>query len=149
MLADADGDIAALELSRTRSQLRRPLPGEDCCFHTNAFQTPEMKVVEAPPDTVLDDRAPRALQGQRLHEWSECRDARLEQLLAGSQPLGLDDLARVMADHGADGQPSAFTPCVHSDYWNTTTCAQLLPRARRMRIAFDRPCQAQYQEFEL
>jgi hypothetical protein len=149
MLADASGDIASLELSNTRSQLRRPSSGEDFCFHTNSFQTPQMQSVQVPADAVLNDRAPVALQGSRLQESPETRDTRLGQLLAGGRPLGLDDLAQLMADHGPDGQPSEFTPCVHSDYWNTTTCSQWLPRSRRLRIAFDRPCQAHYQEFGL
>jgi len=149
MLADAAGDIASLELSNTRSHLRRPPPGEHCCFHTNRFQTPEMHTLEAPADAVLDHRAPVALRGSRLHESAERRDGRLRQLLAVSKPLGLDDLAALMADHGSDSQPGPFTPCVHSDYWNTTMCAQLLPRSRRLRIAFDRACQARYHEFSL
>jgi hypothetical protein len=149
MMADTSGDIASLELSNTRSQLRRPASGEDCCFHTNSFQTAEMKNVEVPADAVLDDRAPAALQGERLQESPARRDARLGQLLAGRKPLGLEDLAAILADHGPDGQPGEFTPCVHSGYWNTTTCAQFFPRTRRLRIAFDRPCQARYQEFGL
>ena len=149
MLADADGDIASLELSSTRSELRRPPPGEDCCFHTNRFQTAEMQGVQVPADAILDHRAPVALRGLRLHESADRRDDRLRQLLAGSECLGLEDLATLMADHGADGQPSAFTLCVHSDYWNTTACAQWLPHSRRLRIAFDPACQARYQEFGL
>ena len=39
MLCDASGDIASLELSSTRSYLRRPAPGEDVLFHTNAFSS--------------------------------------------------------------------------------------------------------------
>jgi hypothetical protein len=147
MLADAAGDIASLELSSTRSQLRRPQSGEDCCFHTNRFQTAEMQGVQTPPDAVLDHRAPAALRGSRVHESAERRDARFQQLLADRTPLGLEGLAALMADHGPDGQPCAFTPCVHSDYWNTTACAQWLPRSRRLRIAFDAACQARYQEF--
>jgi hypothetical protein len=149
MLADGAGDIASLEISSTRSFLRRPLPGEDCCFHSNRFQTVEMQSVQAPADAVLDHRAPVALRGSRLHESAERRDERLRELLANRKKLGLDDLAALMADHGPDGQPSAFTPCVHSDYWNTTACAQLLPRCRRLRIAFDPACQARYHEFGL
>ena len=146
MLADATGDIASLEISSTRSFVRRPLAGEDCCFHSNRFQTAEMQCVQAPADAVLDHRAPVALRGSRLHESAERRDERLRELLAKHKKLGLDDLAALMADHGPDGRPSAFTPCVHSDYWNTTACAQLLPRSRRLRIAFDPACQARYQE---
>jgi len=149
MMADAGGDIASLELSSTRSRVRRPPPGEDYCFHTNRFQTPEMQVVQVPADAVLDRRAPAAMRGVRVHESAERRDERFRQLLAGRKPLGLDDLAALMADHGPDGQPGMFTLCVHSDFWNTTACLQLLPRSRRFRIAFDRACQARYQEFGL
>ncbi len=149
MMADAEGDIASLELSSTRSGVRRPPPSEDCCYHTNRFLTSEMQSVQFPADAVLDHRAPAAVRGERLHASAERRDERFKQLLAGDKPLGLDDLASLMADHGPDGQPGAFTPCVHSDFWNTTACLQLLPRSRRLRIAFDRPCQARYQEFGL
>ena len=149
MMADAGGDIASLELSSTRSQLRRPPPGEDCCFHTNRFQTAQMQGVQVPADAVLDHRAPVALRGLRVHESADRRDERFRQLLAGGKPLGLTDLATLMADHGPDGRPSMFTPCVHSDFWNTTSCEQWLPRSRRLRIAFDRACQARYQEFGL
>jgi hypothetical protein len=54
-----------------------------------------------------------------------------------------------MGDHGANGIPSADTLCMHSDYWHTTACVQLLPAQRRMRIAYAPACAAQYAEFAL
>ncbi len=39
MLCDASGDMASLELSSTRSYLRRPASDEDVLFHTNAFSS--------------------------------------------------------------------------------------------------------------
>lgn len=149
MLADETGDVASLEISGTRSWLRRPSRDEDHLFHTNRFCGPDTKAVEAPLDAVLDKRAPRALRGKRVHESAERRDARWSELLARPQSFAVDQLAALLADHGAEGKPSDHTPCVHGAYWNTTTCMQLLPRSRTMRIAFDRPCEAKYREWSL
>jgi predicted choloylglycine hydrolase len=149
MMADGTGDIASLEISSTRCELRRPAAGQDYCLHTNRFQTAAMRSVEAPEDAVLDSHAPVAMRGKRLHESAERRAQRLEELMQKGGAFGLDKLNRVMADHGSEGKPSAYTPCVHSNYWNTTTCVQLLPRSRTLRIAFTRPCEARFHEFTL
>jgi hypothetical protein len=106
MMADADGDIASLELSSTRSHLRRPEAGEDVLFHSNAFFSTSMKDIEAPQISVFTGRAPTPLRGQRLHESSYQRDRRFQHLLAQAGPLGADDLAAIMADHGPEGSPS-------------------------------------------
>jgi len=149
MLADASGDIASFELSSTRSELRRPAPGEDALFHTNAFSSPQMLAVQVPWEAVYTNRAPTALRGRRLHESSEARDRRFQQLLGEMEVLAADDLARVMSDHGASGTPTDLTPCVHGAYWQTTASLQLFPRSRRMRVAYQNACQAQYAELAL
>jgi hypothetical protein len=77
------------------------------------------------------------------------RDRRFEQLLGQIDVLGADDLAAVMADHGAAGTPDDFTPCVHGSYWQTTACLQFFPKSRRMRVAYASACQARYQEVVL
>jgi hypothetical protein len=38
LLTERDGDIASHEVSSTCRHLRRPLSGEDCCFHTNRLR---------------------------------------------------------------------------------------------------------------
>src|SRR4051794_27909130 len=68
MLANAGGDIASLELSNTRSAVRRPAEGEDILFHTNAYQCGPTREIEVPETAVYDGRAPRALRGQRVLE---------------------------------------------------------------------------------
>lgn len=146
MLADADGDIASLELSSTRSHLRRPPAGEDLLFHSNAFSSPELREVQIPDDAVYTERAPSALRGRRLHQSSDERDRRYRHLLQTTPVFGPDELSAVMGDHGFDGVPGEFTPCIHSSYWQTTACVQLYPRSRRMRVAYDTACQAKFQE---
>lgn len=149
MLADATGDIASLELSSTRSRLRRCERGEDVLFHTNAFFCPEMREVEISPKAVFTSRAPAAIAGIRVLESPERRDARLADLLGQAGRLGPDELAAILADHGPANQPDANTLCVHSPYWQTAACVQLFPRARRMRIAYDAACRAQYRDIAL
>jgi hypothetical protein len=149
MLADAAGDIASLELSSTRSRLRRCPSGEDILFHTNAFFCPEMREVEISPKAVFTPRAPAAIAGIRILESPELRGARLADLLGQADRLGPDELSAILADHGPTKQPDANTLCIHSPYWQTTACVQLFPRARRMRIAYGTACSARYQDIVL
>ena len=146
MLVDADGDIASLELSSTRSYLRRPAGGENLLHHSNAFSSTQMQDVQIALDAVYTDIAPSALRGRRLHDSAELRDQRFRDLLSGETPLDCDALTAVMADHGPDGIPSDHTPCVHSAYWNTTACIQFLPKTRRMRASFSSACEACFEE---
>jgi len=146
MLVDADGDIASLELSSTRSFLRRPAGGENILHHSNAFSSTQMQDVQIAMDAVYTDSAPSALRGRRLHDSAELRDQRFRDLLSGETPLDCDALTAVMADHGPDGIPSDRTPCVHSAYWNTTACIQFLPKTRRMRASFSSACEACFEE---
>jgi Acyl-coenzyme A:6-aminopenicillanic acid acyl-transferase len=149
MLADATGDIASLELSNTRRTIHRPRDGEDILFHTNRFRAGAMREVEVDDDAHYTNRAPVALRGLRIHESGDRRQARLRSLLAERGPMDLDGLHHIMGDHGPDGAPSLDSICMHSDYWFTTACAQLLPAERKIRIAFDSACQAEFVEFGL
>jgi hypothetical protein len=149
MLADAGGDLASLELSATRSHLRRPEPGQDTLFHTNDFRDAAMRAVQVPDAAVYTAAAPRPLRGRRVHRSSERRNQRFRELLGRGTALGEDDLAALMADHGPAGVPDEATPCVHSDYWTTTACMQLFPASRRMRLAYSTACQARYHDIAL
>ena len=149
MLADEAGDLASLELSNTRSHVRRPGEGEDLIFHTNAFWCDAMREVQIARDAVFADAAPPALRGRRVLQSPELRDQRLRSLLSGSAPLGPVELARLMADHGPNGEPSDDTVCMHGSYWGTAACLQLFPRSRRIRVAYEMPCRARYSEIAL
>lgn len=149
MLADATGAIASLELSSTRSCLRRPESGQDVLFHTNAFSTETMRAVQIPDDAVYDSHAPTPLRGRRLHESSDCRDARFRTLLKEAGRLDADGVAGIMSDHGAEAIAGDYTPCVHGSYWFTTATLQFVPHERRMRVAYDSACQARYTDFVL
>jgi predicted choloylglycine hydrolase len=149
MLADPSGDIASLELSNTRSRLRRPADGENVIHHTNCFAQPEMRAVEVPADATFTDRAPTPLRGKQVLKSANCRRERLKTLLAAEPVLGSKQLQRILSDHGATGQPSDDSLCMHSGYWNTTASLQWFPKRRSLRISYSSTCQANYAELQL
>lgn len=148
-LADDAGNVAVLELSNTRSRLRRPTDGQHWVFATNRFRTAPMREVELDAAAIHGRRAPRALRGRRVHKSGEDRDRRLERLLRDSSPETPAELTRLMSDHGPDGEPSHGTICMHSDYWNTTASLQILPKRRCLRLAYDAACRAEHAELQL
>ncbi|RIK80823.1 MAG: hypothetical protein DCC68_10245 [Planctomycetota bacterium] len=149
MLADAEGDIASVELSSNHTAIRRASAGEDVLCHSNSYATAAMQQIEAPPNAYYSQRVPKPLRGRRVLESSDRRDDRFAELLAQTGQFDADNLQTLMSDHGPHNQPSACTPCMHSDYWNTTACVQFYPKERRMRIAYDSACRARFVGFAL
>jgi len=149
MLADAEGQIVSLELSSTRSAVRRPNGNADWLAHTNRFQCTEMADVELDAESVFSRRAPSALRGLRVHDSADERDRRFRERFKECSRLTAESIDDLMADHGPQGSPSLGTICMHSDYWYTTACVRLFPRSRRMRVAYASACTAQYSEFRI
>ena len=149
MLADPSGDIASLELSNTRSKLRRPADDDDLIYHTNCFAQPEMCSVEVPADAVFNDHAPTTLRGKRVLKSANYRRERLRQLLAAEPVLGPDQFQQILGDHGPSGQPSDDSLCMHSGYWNTTASLQWFPDRRSLRVTYSPACQAHFIELQL
>ncbi len=146
MLADAHGATASLELTPTTHFIRTGSP-RGIVTHANRVCGEPTSAVQLPADAIHDNRSPRALRGQRVHSSSEHREQALRDIEQNNSPLDPVTLAQRMASHGDADCPSRLTLCMHSDYWNTTACIQLLPQARRLRIAYSTACQAQYTDF--
>ena len=149
MLADETGDIVSLEVSSTRTAIRRPENGSDVISHANCFRTAEMQSLQLPLDTVYTDKAPTVLRGRTLHHSSGLRDARFAELLARSQAFDTHGLARVMGDHGPNDEPGEYTLCVHGSYWQTTASLPLSPAEREIKVAYANTCEAENSKFAL
>ena len=149
MLADAQGDIASLELTATRQHLRRPAEGEDVLFHTNALGSGTTRQAQIAREAVFTRAAPTGLRGVRVLQSPEARDRRLAELLPQTDRFGPGELAALMSDHGPAGQPDDDTLCMHGSYWQTTACVQLFPRQRKLRVAYASACEATYEEIGL
>ncbi len=150
MIADASGDVASLELSGTLVAVRQPPAGEDALVHTNLLATEALRAVEVPREAVYAERNVAALRGARVHRSAEQRQAALERRLAErAGPLGAADLLALFSDHGATPGGDDDSLCRHGPYWTTAATLQLLPRERRLRVAFDAPCRAALVDFAL
>ncbi|MGE3804037.1 MAG: C45 family autoproteolytic acyltransferase/hydrolase [Gemmataceae bacterium] len=147
LLADAAGEIAALEITSTRHEVRGP--DNDILFNVNRFQCGHTHEVEVSDEAVYGARAPSPLRGKRVLGSSHERQARFRELLPATGQFDEGKLAALMADHGPAGQPGESTICMHSGYWTTTACLQLLPCSRTLRVAYDTACAASYSEFSL
>ena len=149
MLVDAAGDLAALELSNTRSALRRPATGKDWLALTNVCHCPETRAIQVPATATFSERVPQPLRGQPVLRWHSDRASRIEHLLGELGALGNDDLAAIMSDHGPTGIPDGSSPCVHTNYWRTTAALQWFPRRRTVRAWYGTACEARYVEIAL
>lgn len=146
MLADANGATASLELTPTRHFIRPGSP-HGIVTHANRAGGEPTSAVQLPTNAVHSNRSPQALRGHRVHSSSEHRERALREIELYDSPLDPDTLAKQMANHGPADSPSRLTLCMHSDYWYTTACIQLLPEARRLRVSYSTACQAQYTDF--
>lgn len=147
MVADAGGDVASVELTSTRSAVRRPEPkAPDFLYHTNKFACAATQAVEVPETAVFGPAGPRP--GERVLLSSIRRLERFGVLLNDAAGLTLDDLGRIMADHG-DGNPSCDTICMHGDFWVTAASVHCLPAERVLRVSYGSTCAANYVEYSL
>ncbi|MGI9442970.1 MAG: C45 family autoproteolytic acyltransferase/hydrolase [Rubripirellula sp.] len=145
MLADAAGDVTSLEVSNSRVEARAA--DEGFVFHTNRLQCKPMAALEIVPHAHYDHRAPTLLRGRRVHESADLRSDAIRGAVGGNLPLSLDDMQRIMSGH--EHGDSCNSVCMHGDYWSTTACTQLLPKERKLRVAFENTCQATLQEFDV
>jgi len=149
MLADAAGDLAAVELSNTRSGVRRPDPGTDWLLNTNVCHCPETRAVQVPESATYSEKTPVPLRGESVLQPHAVRAQRIEGLLRKQATVGPEELAAIMADHGPSGLPDGTSPCVHTGYFNTTASLQWFPGRRSVRVSYSWACKAQYVEIGL
>ncbi|MBC7254463.1 MAG: hypothetical protein H5T72_10920 [Actinobacteria bacterium] len=145
LVADAEGDMATVELSPNFSGVRRPEGG--VLINTNHYRYRGMLSYDVPRNAFYAGRTVPALRGLRVHESSEMRYARAEQLLSGDEVFSLKDLLRVFSDHGESGRGDDNTVCRHGSYFSTTCSIIMLPRSRRMLVTYGHPCNSVFTDF--
>lgn len=145
LFADASGEMASVELSPNFSGVREPEDG--LLINANHFMSNEMTPYGIPSNAYYTPRSPRSLRGLRVHESSELRYLRLEQLLDMEEPLTLKDLVAVFSDHGEGGRGNDNSICRHGDYFTTTCSVIMFPVSRRMLVTYGNPCDSIFTDF--
>ncbi|MDI6874404.1 C45 family autoproteolytic acyltransferase/hydolase [Candidatus Solincola sp.] len=145
LVADAEGEMATVELSPNFSGVREPEQG--VLINTNHYRCREMISYDIPHNAFYTTRNVRALRGVRVHESSEMRYARVEQLFSETEVFSLKDLLRVFSDHGESGRGDDNTVCRHGPYFTTTCSLIMLPRSRRVLVTYGHPCESVFTDF--
>jgi hypothetical protein len=146
MLADADGELASVELAPDTFSVRRG----QTLVHTNHAQTREIEGRDVPKEAVFPRWwRPRAIAGTRIRESSERRHDRADEIVRRYGAASERDLVALLSDHGAGSTGDDLTICRHGPYYATTCSVLLYPRRRAMKLRFGAPCEGDFSELSL
>jgi hypothetical protein len=145
LVADASEDIVTVELSSNFCGVREP--EDDILINTNHYKCRDMTSYDIPRNAYYTKNNVRALRGVRVHESSELRYNRVEQLLSDMEDISMKDLLGVFCDHGESGRGDDNTICRHSPYFNTASSIIMLPQSRRLLVTYGHPCESVFTDF--
>ncbi len=145
LLADAHDDLATVELSSNFSGVRGSREG--LLINTNHYKCREMVSYDIPRNAYYTSRNVRSMRGIRVHESSELRYSRAEQLLDNLETITMKDLLAVFCDHGESGRGDDNTICRHGPYFSTTASIIMLPYSRRLLVTYGHPCDSVFSDF--
>jgi len=145
LVADASGDMVTVELSSNFSGIRDPRDG--IIINTNHYKCREMTSYDIPRNAYYTNKNVRALRGIRVHESSELRYSRAEQLLSDMETISMKDLLSVFCDHGESGRGDDNTICRHGAYFATTCSVIMLPFSKRLLVTYGHPCDSVFSDF--
>ncbi|MCX8189474.1 MAG: C45 family peptidase [Nitrososphaeria archaeon] len=142
-IMDTNANIKVIELSSHNYSVRE----DGTTIVTNHYITEKMQKIEIPKQAIYSKKAPKELWGKRVHESSEKRYIRVEQLLKTYNKVQENDIIRILKDHGEEDQPSDSTICRHTPYHNTIRSTIIYPKKRILKATFGNPCKTEYQQF--
>jgi hypothetical protein len=91
---------------------------------------------------------PKELVGVRVHESSEQRLKRAQELLKGREKVDESKIAAILRDHGENNKPSFLTICRHDMDASTLRSVIFYPNRKSMKVLYGKPCQNQYDELK-
>lgn len=146
-LADAEGNVKTVEITSNHSITSDMTHGQ--VVNTNHFKSDEMQRHEIPHNAVYFGKGVRReLVGVRVHESSEQRLKRAQELLKGKEKVDESKIAAILRDHGKDDKPSFLTICRHDMDASTLRSVIFYPNRKSMKVLYGKPCQNQYDEFK-
>ena len=145
MIADAEYNIKAVEISHNYASIRNLI--DDQTINTNHYQTSEMQEHEIPHNAVLSGKVPRDWLGKRVHESSEQRLKRAQELLNSKDKMDENEIVTILRDHGQNNNPSNLTICQHGAYISTLRSVIFYPNRKTIKVLYGNPCQNEYVQF--
>lgn len=145
-LVDRKGDMAAVELSKTRMAVRRPQDG--IIYSINQYLTKRMAEVEIPQNTYFDPKKFSPIfHGIAIHANNQSRKKRLPQLLKQKRRFQISDIKSILKDHNRQKKPSNTTICRHHSIASTIASAMIYSSKGAMEVVTGNPCQNARQRY--
>lgn len=145
MVADAECNIKAVEISHNYASVRNLV--DDQIINTNHYQTLEMQKHEIPHNAVLSGKVPKDWLGKRVHESSEQRLKRAQELLNSKEKMDENEITTILGDHGQNKSPSNLTICQHGAYISTLRSLIFYPDRKTIKVLYGNTCQNEYVQF--
>jgi predicted choloylglycine hydrolase len=146
-LADAEGNIRTVEITSNHFAMSNAADGQE--INTNHYKSDEMQRYEIPRNAVCFGRGtPKESLGVRVHESSEQRLKRAQELLKGKEKVDESKITLILRDHGQDNKPSMLTLCRHADAVSTLRSVVFYPSRKTVKVLYGKPCQNQYEELK-
>jgi predicted choloylglycine hydrolase len=146
-LADAEGKIKTVEITSNHSTTSDMTEGQ--AINTNHYKSNEMQRYEIPRNAVYFGKGTlKESLGVRVHESSEQRLKRAQELLKDKEKVDESEIAAILRDHGKDNKPSMLTLCNHGEYGSTLRSVIFYPNRKTMKVLYGKPCQNQYDELK-
>ena len=146
MLADAEDSLKTVEITSNHAATRDT--ANEQIINTNHYLTPEMQQHEIPHNAIYSGKIAKEMLGTRVHESSEQRLKRAQELLKGKTKIDENKIITILRDHGKDNKPSMFTICRHAEYASTLRSVIFYPNRKAIKLLYGNPCQNEYTEFK-
>lgn len=144
-IADSEGSMKTVELTPNHAAVREMTDNQ--IINTNHYLTAEMQQYEIPHNAVYSGRVPKEMLGVRVHESSEERLKRAQELLKGKTKIDERTIVKVLRDHGAENKPSMLTICRHAEFGSTLRSVIFNLDEKTIKVLYGNPCQNDYAEF--
>jgi predicted choloylglycine hydrolase len=138
-LADSTNTAVCVEITPEHLSIRKPENG--ILVATNHYLSYEIKPYDIPHNAVFSNKTlPQELRQRRVHESSETRYNRLNQLIRKNLFIGIKEMEIILKDHNNNNSGDDNTICRHGELLSTQVGVIFVPKNRMIKIFFGNPC---------
>ncbi len=147
-LADSANHAVCVEITPEHLGIRKPDQG--FLLATNYYLCKETKPFDISHEARFKKKnIPEGLKGRRVHESSELRYNRFEELVKKYKIIGIKELDSILKDHLGEDLGNDNTICRHGKLLSTQVGLIFVPKQRQIKVFFGNPCRTNSLEFYL
>lgn len=143
-LLDKGGHACVVETTSTRFGIREP-DVDGLLAHTNDYRSAALVDANVPEDTLWKIEG---MEVPYLKSPRERHDMAYAHLQEYKGRIDVETMQGILREHGGQ-EPSDFTLCCHGEAGSTLASIICHPETGRLWVTDDKPCQSEYEEFQL